>query len=320
MRIGVVGNGMIVKRFLEDLKQVDGAEAAAICVRSGSLDKGQQLAETYGIGKVYTDYQECLGDVSLNTVYIGIINSQHYEYVKQALQAGKHVICEKPFTVEAWEARELAQLAMEKHLFLWEAFKIAYSPVFLSVKEHLREIGTVKLVQCNYSRVSSRYADYLSGQVLPAFDPELAGGCMYDINLYNLHVTAALFGRPKALHYYANKGYNGIDTSGVVVMEYDGFQAVLTGAKDSSSPCGCVIQGEQGYIRMEGPASAASLAEINLGGGAFRIAEDQNHGTLTAETRAFVKQYETGDYASCYQLLEHSMLVMELLNLAINDR
>ena len=320
MRIGVVGNGMIVKRFLEDLKQVGGAEAAAICVRSRSLETGEQLAAAYGIGRVYTDYGTCLQDETLDAVYIGIINSEHYDYVKQALHAGKHVICEKPFTVEAWEAKELAELAREKQLFLWEAFKIPYSPVYAAVKEHLKEIGTVKLVQCNYSRVSSRYADYLKGQVLPAFDPELAGGCMYDINLYNLHFTAGLFGRPKGLHYYANRGYNGIDTSGVLMMEYDGFQAVLTGAKDSSSPCGCVIQGELGYIRTEGPASAASAAEINLGRGPVCIAEDRENGTLAGETRAFVKQYETRDYESCYQMLEHSVLVMELLNVATKDR
>ena len=320
MKIGVVGNGMIVKRFLEDLKQVEGASAEAICVRSQSREKGEQLAAAYEIGKVYTDYPECLRDGSLDAVYIGIINSEHYEYVKLALEAGKHVICEKPFTVEAWEARELAKLAREKGLFLWEAFKIAYSPVFQSVKEHLTEIGAVKLVQCNYSRVSSRYADYLEGRVLPAFDPELSGGCMYDINLYNLHFTVGLFGRPNALHYYANKGYNGIDTSGVVVMEYDGFQAVLTGSKDSSSPCGCVIQGEQGYIRTEGPASAASSAEINLGNGPVPIAQDEENGTLAGETRAFVAQYENGDYESCYQMLEQSVLVMELLEAAVKDR
>lgn len=320
MRIGVVGNGMIVKRFLEDLKQVEGAVAQAVCVRRKSLEKGEELAAAYGIETVYTDYEECLKDGNLDAVYIGIINSEHYAYVKQALEAGKHVICEKPFTVEAWEAKELAALAKEKHLFLWEAFKIAYSPVFASVKEHLKEIGTVKLVQCNYSRVSSRYADYVKGQVLPAFDPELAGGCMYDINLYNLHFTVGLFGRPEALHYYANKGYNGIDTSGVVVMEYDGFQAVLTGAKDSSSPCGCVIQGDQGYIQTEGPASAASAARINLGGGSILIAEDKENGTLAGETRAFVKQYESQDYDSCYRMLEHSILVMELLEEAVKNR
>lgn len=320
MRIGVVGNGMIVKRFLEDLNQVEGAVAAAICVRSQSLAKGEELAAVYGIDRVYTDYETCLQDQTLNAVYIGIVNSKHYGYVKKALMAGKHVICEKPFTVTAGEAKELSRMAREKQLFLWEAFKIAYSPVFAAVKEHLAEIGTVKMVQCNYSRVSSRYEDYLEGRVLPAFDPKLAGGCMYDINLYNLHFTAGLFGRPKEVRYFANRGYNGIDTSGVLMMEYDGFQAVLVGAKDSSSPCGCVVQGEKGYIRVEGPASAARFAEINLGQGTVRIGEDQEHGTLAGETRAFVRQYENGDYQSCYQMLDHTLLVMELLEKAVKDK
>ena len=81
-----------------------------------------------------------------------------------------------------------------------------------------------------------------------------------------------------------------------------------------------MIQGELGYIRTEGPASAASAAEINLGRGPVCIAEDRENGTLAGETRAFVKQYETRDYESCYQMLEHSVLVMELLNVATKDR
>lgn len=313
MNIGVAGNGMIAERFLEDIKKVEGASATAICVREQSLEKGKALAGRFGIDGVMTDYAAFLESDSFDTVYLGIINSEHYRYARQALEAGKHVICEKPFTVKAWEAKELAGIARGKKLFLWEAFKIPYSPVFCSVEEQLKELGEIKLVQCNYSRVSSRYKDYKEGKVLPAFDPELAGGCLYDINLYNLHFTTALFGRPERIHYYANRGYNGIDTSGVLLLEYPGFQAVLTGAKDSSSPCGCVVQGEKGYLRVEGPASSASCAELHVGNDCVEIARDEEHGLLTGELRAFVKQYEEHDLESCYRMLDHSVMVMELL-------
>lgn len=313
MRIGAVGNGMIVKRFLADIREVKGAEVTALCVRAASLVKGKTLADTYGVLRVLTDYQELLASEDVDAVYIGIINTEHYSYGKQALLAGKHVICEKPFTVSAWEAKELSHLAREKGLFLWEAFKIPYSPVFSSVREHLGDLGTIKLIHCNYSRVSSRYGEYEQGQVLPAFDPELAGGCLYDINLYNLHFTTALFGRPEKICYYPNAGFNGVDTSGTLILVYPGFHAVCTGAKDSSSPCGCTIQGTRGYIRTEGPASASVSAQINLGEGLLLLAEDEDHGKLTGELRAFVKQYEEGDYSACYEMLEHSLMVMELL-------
>ena len=70
------------------------------------------------------------------------------------------------------------------------------------------------MVQCNYSRISSRYRQYEQGIVLPAFDPACSGGCLYDINLYNLHFVTGLFGRPEEVDYYANLGFNGVDTSG----------------------------------------------------------------------------------------------------------
>ena len=185
MRIGIAGNGMIVRRMLQDIKEIPEIETTAICVREKSLEKGRILAEEFGIPAVDTDYRTFLEREDMDTVYIGIVNQMHYEYAKKALEAGKHVICEKPFTVTAGEAKELADLADEKELFLWEAFKIPYSPVFQEVKRHLGEIGAVKMVQCNYSRMSSRYRQYEQGIVLPAFDPACSGGCLYDINLYN---------------------------------------------------------------------------------------------------------------------------------------
>ena len=146
MRIGIAGNGMIVRRMLQDIKGISEIELSAICVRAKSLEKGRDLAEEFGIPAVDTDYRTFLEREDMDTVYIGIVNQMHYEYAKKALEAGKHVICEKPFTVTVCEAKELEALADEKGLFLWEAFKIPYSPVFQAVKRHLGEIGAVKMV------------------------------------------------------------------------------------------------------------------------------------------------------------------------------
>ena len=117
MRIGIIGNGMIVRRMLQDIKGISEIELSAICVRAKSLEKGRDLAEEFGIPAVDTDYRTFLEREDMDTVYIGIVNQMHYEYAKKALDAGKHVICEKPFTVTACEAKELAALADEKGLF-----------------------------------------------------------------------------------------------------------------------------------------------------------------------------------------------------------
>lgn len=317
MRLGVVGNGMIVSWLFRDIRELGQVEARALCVREKSLEKGQALAGEHGVAAVYTDYDRFLQEGDFDTVYLGIVNTEHFPYALKALEAGKHVICEKPFTARAQELRILAARAKEKGLFLWEAFKVPYSPIFQAVQKRLWEIGEVRLVHCNYSRISSRYGQYLAGTILPAFNPEMAGGCLYDINLYNLHFTTGLFGRPERVHYFANYGYNGIDLSGTVILEYPGFHGVCVAAKDSSSPCFAVVQGTQGYIRVEGPASAPSRAEmVTLDGTVLELATDPSNGSLTDEMREFARQLEEGDQAACYQMLEHSVMVMDVVEAA----
>ena len=319
MKLGVVGNGMIVSRLLEDVRQVPDIHVQAICVRQGSLYRGRELADRYSIREIYTEYPVFLSRTDIDTVYIGIISSLHYAYAKEALLAGKNVICEKPFTTEYDEAEELIRLARKKSLFLWEACKIPYAETFLAIKHNLGRAGAVKLVQCNYSRRSSRYDAYVTGKVLPAFDPTLSGGCLYDINMYNLHFVVALFGRPKWVRYAANLGYNGIDTSGVVTMGYDGFQAVCCGAKDSDSPCFAMVQGEKGSFYLEGPVSSGKRVLFTKDGEMEVLCGDGQAGTLTAEMREFARQLKSGDQPACYDMLGQTLLIMELLVVARKD-
>ena len=222
MRTGVAGNGTIVRRFLKDAAQVEDVRTTAICVRERSREKGEELAREYGM-KVYTDYEAFLREGDMDTVYVGLINTQHYSYAKQALLAGKHVICEKP-------------------LFLWEAFKLPYGSILPAVKEHVKELGPVRVVQCSYCRTGKAYEEYLAGSVRPVLDPACAGGSLYDVNVYNLHFVMSLFGVPEKVCYTANRGRNGVDTSGTAVLQYDGFLAVCTAAMDCSSDNFCMIQ------------------------------------------------------------------------------
>lgn len=319
MKLGVVGNGMIVKRLLEDIRPLSDIEVRAICVRQNSLNKGMELADEYHIREVYTEYMIFLTRTDIDTVYLGIVNSLHYSYAKTALEAGKNVICEKPFTSEYDETDDLIRIARKNHLFLWEACKVPYSENFLAVKRNLGRVGAIKLVQCNYSQYSSRYDDYQNRKVLPAFDPALSGGALYDINIYNLHFVAALFGRPKWVRYVANLGFNGIDTSGIVTMGYDGFQAVCCGAKDSSSPCFGMVQGDQGCLYVEGSLSSSRYTEFISKDKRERLSEDRQDGTLTAEMQEFSRQLRTGDYPACYDMLGQTLLVTELLVTARKD-
>lgn len=314
MKIGVVGNGMIVGMFLHDVALVDHAEVVALCVRPHSFEKGQKIAAEHHIPLLETDYDTFLQNPEIETVYVGIANLVHYEYAKKALEAGKHVILEKPFTVNSKEAKELAAIAKEKRLFLWEAFIIPYLPSYTVVKDSVAKVGNVKLVQSNYSKISSRYAQYLSGVILPAFDLSLAGGALYDLNIYNLHFTIGLFGKPKAAHYYPTKGYNGVDTSGIAVLEYENFNAVCCAAKDSTSPSGFVIQGDLGTLQGKGSVSTLSEIMFSDKAGSEVLAQFDGKIKLSYELTEFVRQFEAADYASCYEMLDHSVAVTEVID------
>ena len=257
MKLGIIGTGKIIIDALYAMEPLKEISCNAIFARPRSKDKGEELAKQYSIPEVYTDYDELLDKADIDTVYIGLINSVHYEYAKRALEKKKNVILEKPFAGTYEEAKRLIDLARQNDLFVFEAITVLHNDVIEKMKENLPKLGKIRMMLANYSQYSSRYDNYLAGQVDHAFDPEFLGGALRDINVYNIHYAVELFGLPEKTHYYPNIGFNGIDISGTMVMEYDGFSAVCTGAKDSDSPGFVSIQGEKGYMRIDGKPNVA---------------------------------------------------------------
>lgn len=326
MNIGIAGNGKIAAEMLSTVQNISGINVSAICVRLQSRAKGQSLADEYGIAKVYTDYPQMLADGAIDFIYVAVPNHLHYAYTKQALEAGKNVICEKPFTVTAAETKELIDLAEAKKLFLFEAITILYAPNFLYLKEifsspdHRLNIGTLRYVHANYAQYSSRYGRYLRRDAAPAFDPKAAGGSLYDLNVYNLHFIIGLFGAPKDITYRANFGFNGIDTSGTALLYYDGFTAVCSAAKDSNGDSGITFQGEKGVIKMHGAPNECGLLEVEQKGKFPMLTSHKTPGhRMIDEFTAFAKIYCKRDYDLCRQNLAHSLKVMQALEKARLD-
>ena len=297
LKLALIGTGKIVKDALEALQQVPQIECVAIFARPHSREKAEALAAEYKIPNVYTDYAELLQSTVIDFVYIGLINSAHYVYTKQALLAGKNVILEKPFSPLYCETAELAALAEEKGCYLFEAVTLLHVPNFRAIKEALPKLGAIHFVQCNYSQYSSRYDDYRKGIVQPAFDPELYGGALYDINIYNLNFVIGLFGPPQETVYTANLGFNGIDTSGIVTLRYADFIASCIGAKDSASPGYLMIQGENGYIRVTSAPNVLSAFEIFVQGEKKTLMLNQYEHRMVHEFIEFAKIYEQQDFA-----------------------
>ena len=315
MKLGILGTGMIVREFLPWLAGEDSPfTVQALCSTQRSAPAAAELCEQYHILQHTTNYFELLQWVDV--VYLAVPNNQHARYAKVALEAGKHVIVEKPMAVNALQAEELAHLARRKKVFLFEAMTTQYLENYNKIRELLPRIGTVKLVQCNFSQYSSRYDAFCAGETPTSFDPARAGGALMDLNVYNISYVVGLFGEPNQVHYTANIE-RGIDTSGILTMDYTGFKAVSMAAKDCAAPARCIIQGTKGYIQQKSTANCCGgitfhpnegkEEHYNLNGGRPREA---------AEFETFARAMESGDQELCTRMQDTSIAVSRVLTVA----
>ena len=249
MNLGIVGAGMIVKDFLSFTHELPEIKLEAIVARN--IENLKNLQSIYNIKEIFTDLDECLSNPSIDTIYVAVPNNLHYSVAKKALEAGKNVICEKPFTLNYSEAVDLFQIAESKNLILIEAITNQYLPNYLEIKENLSKMGNIRLVECNYSQLSSRYEAFKKGIIAPVFDKKQGGGVLGDLNIYNIHFVVGLFGAPKNSEYYPNI-VREVDTSGILILEYNEFKVVCIAAKDTYNNSYANIQGDKGLIKVIG--------------------------------------------------------------------
>lgn len=261
MNLATIGSGAIVDRMYEAIQDVEGIHPVAAYSRT--LEKARAYADKHGVAKAYDNLEEMMADPEIDTVYIASPNSLHYPQAKLALEHGKNVILEKPFTPELAKTEELFALAEQKGVMIFEAITNIHTPNYGLLKDNLPMAGTIREAVLNFSQYSSRYKKYMEGHPANVFDPKMDGGALLDINVYNIHLALALFGKPEAVQYFPVIGYNGIDTSGVLVMEYPGLVVTCIGSKDSSSEYLGVLQGELGTMKIsEGSTGRLSKVEF----------------------------------------------------------
>ena len=315
MRLGIIGSGMIVNDFLEIIPYLDGIELRGIYGRKSSEEKLNKLKNENNIKEIFYDYEELLKS-DIDTVYIALPNNLHFEFSKKALEANKNVIVEKPITSNYKEAKILSDLARERKLFIFEAITTEYLPNYLKIKELLPKLGDIKIVQCNYSQYSSRYNSFKEGKVLPAFDPAFSGGALMDINIYNIHYVVGLFGKPKNIEYYPNIE-RGIDTSGVLMLDYNKFKCVCVGAKDCKAPIANNIQGNNGCIYVDTPVNRCENFKIIMNDGTTTLFnENKYNNRMISEFIEFTNIIHNKDLDKCYKMLDHSLIVSEVQTIA----
>lgn len=317
MKLALLGTGMIVMDLLSTIDKLD-IEKKVIFGTKRSAEKVEEIKQKYNFDAAYFDYDELLKS-DIDTVYIGLPNMLHYSFTKQALEAGKNVICEKPLCSNYKEFCDLEKIAKEKGLILVEAVTIHYMPAYLSLKEKLKDLGDIKIVSANYSQYSSRYDAFKQGEILPAFDVHKSGGALMDINVYNVNFIVGLFGAPKSVNYLPNIERD-IDTSGILTMDYGNFKAVAIGAKDCMAPVVTSIQGDKGNLVVNRPVNRFrkyTYTENRKDGIDFEF-DEQTH-AMYYEFKEFIDMIDNHDLERAYAMLEISGITAKILNDARNS-
>lgn len=315
MKLGIVGTGMIIRDFLTIIPHLKETQVAAICSTKSSEAEMKKLSGEYDIPNRFISYDKFL-ESEVDTVYLGIPNHLHFQYAKEALEAGKNVIVEKPFVTNYKEALILNELARENQLLLMEAITTQYLPNYKKIKELLPSLGNIKIVQCNYSQYSRRYDRFKEGDILPAFNPKFSGGALMDLNIYNIHYVVGLFGKPDRVEYYPNME-RGIDTSGILIMDYETFKCTLIGAKDCKAPIANTIQGDKGCIHQSSPANVCREFEVLMNDGTSSTINENNYEhRMVNEFLVFEDMVNHKKLEKCYEMLEHSLIVCEIQTIA----
>lgn len=263
MKLGILGSGKIVKEILPVLEQVENIELVAIAARNEG--KLEELVEEFNIGKYYIGIDDLLADPDIDTVYVALPNYLHYEAMDKAIAKGKDIICEKPFCGNLRESEDIFARAFAKGLIVLEAASHRFIPNALAVRDELKKLGEIKIVSFNYSQYSSRYDKFKEGEIAPVFDRSMNGGALMDINFYNVDYLSMLFGRPKAVKYFPNME-KGIDTSGILYLDYGNFKAVAIGSKDSDASLVNTIQTDRGSIEITDAINSFSSFRIKESG------------------------------------------------------
>jgi predicted dehydrogenase len=268
VRWGIIGTGHIAKKFAEGLLSLP--EAELVAVGSRSQVSADDFAAWYGIPHRHTTYAGLASDPDVDAVYVATPHPFHKDNSLLCLNAGKAVLCEKPFTLNAAQAEEVIKLARAKRLFLMEAMWTRFLPILVEVRELLAEdaIGDVRMLSADFGF----RADWdPKGRLL---NPELGGGALLDVGVYALSLASAVFGIPARVAGLAHVGATGVDEQLGIVLGYgQGQLAILSAAVRTNSPQEALLMGTEGSIRIHSPWWKPTALTLSKTGQADEVVE-----------------------------------------------
>ena len=308
VRLAIIGTFWLSETFLSAMDRTEGVRLAAVCSRSH--EKAAKFAEGREGVKLYTDPRAVAQDEDIDAVYIATPNFTHYPLSKMMLEAGKHVLCEKPITVRVSEYDELLYLAKSKHLVYMEAMMSAHLPQLTALKDTLASAGNIVNARLDFCQRSSKIDGVRLGEVYSTFSKAACGGALMDLGVYAVYLSLMLFGYPKQVHAFSTPILD-VDGSDTVILCYDTFQAVITLSKLAESRIRSEIVAEGGTVTV---GLISQLQEMDF----YPVKKDKVSlygsndfaDSMRWELRDFLSYIAGGDYADVQALARDSVRLL----------
>ncbi len=262
MRWGILGTGQVARDFAEGLQCLPDATLAAVASRAAA--SAEQFARQWSVERWCQGYEKLATDPEVDIVYVATPNHLHRDHCLLALQGGKAVLCEKPFALNADQAKEVIDEARRRRLFCMEAMWMRFVPALAKLRE-LLDSGTI-------GELRMLFADL--GFPAPAgnerfFDPAMGGGAWLDLGVYPLSLAFLLLGTPAQVVSRAIIGVTGVDDDSTALLSYPrGTLAVLSASLKAHLPGEALLVGTRGQIRVHAPLYCPQRLSVQVFGDA----------------------------------------------------
>ncbi|USD67820.1 Gfo/Idh/MocA family oxidoreductase [Vibrio sp. SCSIO 43136] len=296
IKLAVIGTNWITQSFINGALKT--GKFALTAVYSRQKATAQAFAKEYQTDAeihCFDDFEGFCYASDFDAVYIASPNSFHAPQAIALLNAGKHVICEKPLGSHIAEVEAMYQAAEQSGTVLFEAYKAPYLPNFKQIKANLEAIKPIHRGHLSYCQLSSRYAKYLAGENPNTFNPQFSNGSTMDIGYYCFAAAAELFGEPNAILASGEKLASGVDAHGSAILKYDGFEILVSHSKVSDGFAPSDIQGEQGTLSVAFISDPTQVTLHRKGEDDLDLTQATDEWTMRYEAEHFASQIEAGE-------------------------
>jgi predicted dehydrogenase len=315
VRWGILGTGGIASAFTADLQLAD--SGAAVAVGSRSQESADRFADAFGIPRRHASYEQLAADPDVDVIYVATPHPMHHDNAILALRAGKHVLVEKPFTMNGVEAREIVRVARERGLFAMEAMWTRFLPHVAVIRDWLARgvLGDIVTVTADHGQWFAEDAGFR------LFAPELGGGALLDLGVYPVSFASMVLGTPSRVMSLSDPAFTGVDAQTSMLFGYDSAaQAVLTCTLRAKSPTRAAIVGRDARIEIEGDFYApVAVTLIPRNGDPTRVESVHEGRGLYRQADEVARRLAAGDLESPLMPLDETISIMETMDTVLTQ-